>query len=103
MRPLREFGTSNVVLRSDSVTARIDAYPNPASGRVRIAYDLPQGVTSGEMILTSEAGREVKRYHVTNAFSDLLIEATDLPSGSYFYKLVTDKGESPAQRIVWMR
>ncbi len=79
------------------------AYPNPASGRVRIAYDLPQGVSSGEMILTSEDGREMKRYHVTNAFSDLLIEATDLPSGSYFYKLVTDKGESPAKRIVWMR
>ena len=79
------------------------AYPNPASGRVRIAYDLPQGVTSGYMTLTSEDGREMKRYHVTNAFSDLLIEASDLPSGSYFYKLVTDKGESPAQRIVWMR
>ncbi|MDP4198037.1 MAG: T9SS type A sorting domain-containing protein [Bacteroidota bacterium] len=79
------------------------AYPNPASGRVRIAYDLPKGVASGEMILTSEDGREVKRYHVTNVFSDLLIEATDLPSGSYFYKLVTDKGESPSKRIVWMK
>ncbi len=26
-----------------------------------------------------------------------------IQSGSYFYKLVTDKGESPAQRIVWMK
>jgi hypothetical protein len=76
------------------------AYPNPSSGRVRIAYDLPSGVTSGEIVLTASDGREVKRYHITNAFSDLLIEESDLPSGSYFYKVVTSRGESAAQRIV---
>ena len=76
------------------------AYPNPSQGRVRIAYDLPSGVTSGEIVLTTSDGREVKRYHITNAFSDLLIEEGDLPSGSYFYKVVTARGESAAQRIV---
>jgi hypothetical protein len=76
------------------------AYPNPSSGRVRIAYDLPNGITSGEIVLTTSDGREVKRYHVTSAFNDLLIEEGDLPNGSYFYKLVTDRGESPARRIV---
>jgi hypothetical protein len=79
------------------------AYPNPSNGQVRIAYTLPSGVSSGDLILTTEDGREVKRYHVTSAFSDLLIEASDLPSGSYFYKLVTEKGESVAQRIVMMK
>jgi hypothetical protein len=76
------------------------AYPNPSNGQVRIAYELPSGVSSGDLILTTDDGREVKRYHVTSAFSDLLIETSDLPSGSYFYKLVTEKGESQAQRIV---
>jgi hypothetical protein len=76
------------------------AYPNPSSGRVRIAYQLPAGVSSGEVILTREDGTEVKRYRVTSAFSDLLIDAADLPSGAYFYKLITEKGESPVQRIV---
>lgn len=76
------------------------AYPNPSNGRVRIAYDLPNGVTSGEIVLTTSDGREVKRYHITNAFSDLLIEEGNLPAGSYFYKVVTTRGESPAQRIV---
>lgn len=76
------------------------AYPNPSSGRVRIAYELPSGVQSGEILLTTSDGREVKRYHITNAFNDLLIEGCDLPSGSYFYKLVTERGESAARRIV---
>jgi hypothetical protein len=76
------------------------AYPNPSQGRVRIAYQLPSGVSSGEVVLTDEEGREVKRYQVTNAFSDLEIQESDLPSGSYFYRLVTSNGESAAQRIV---
>jgi hypothetical protein len=76
------------------------AYPNPSTGHVRIAYDLPSGVQSGEIVLTKSDGREFKRYHITNAFNDLLIEEGDLPSGSYFYKVVTSRGESAAQRIV---
>jgi hypothetical protein len=67
---------------------------------VRIAYELPSGVSSGDLILTTEDGREVNRYRVTSAFSDLLIESDDLPSGSYFYHLQTEKGESQTQRIV---
>ncbi|HEX5316335.1 MAG TPA: hypothetical protein VFX22_06765, partial [Candidatus Kapabacteria bacterium] len=59
------------------------AYPNPSQGRVRIAYQLPSGVSSGEVVLTDEEGREVNRYHVTSAFSDLEIQESDLPGGSY--------------------
>ena len=70
------------------------AYPNPTSGQIRIAYQLPMGTFSGEIVVTSEAGAEMKRYRVTNAFSDLLIDGSEFPSGSYFYKVVTDKGNS---------
>jgi hypothetical protein len=94
---------SNVVdpsSMSESPSIPTSAYPNPTTGRVRIAYELPAGVSSGELVLMTVEGKEVMRYHVTNAFSDLLIEAGDLPSGSYFYKLVTEKGESEVRRIV---
>jgi hypothetical protein len=75
-------------------------YPNPSSGQVRIEYALPPGAQSGDLILTSIDGRELKRYHITSAFPDLLIEPGDLPSGSYFYKIITEKGESAARKIV---
>jgi len=79
------------------------AYPNPATGRVRIAYELPAGVSSGELVLMNVEAKELKRYHITNAFNNLLIEAGDLPSGSYFYKVVTEKGESATQRVVLVK
>ena len=70
------------------------AYPNPTNGSIRIAYQLPVGIFSGEIVVTSETGTEMKRYQVTDAFSDLLIDGNEFPSGSYFYKVVTDKGTS---------
>jgi hypothetical protein len=79
------------------------AYPNPSNGRVRITYELPVGVSTGEIVLLTEDGKEVKRYQVTDAFNDLLIEESDLPSGSYFYKLVTEKGNGVAKRIVLIK
>ncbi len=89
----------NPLFETEKSMPQPSAYPNPSSGRVRIAYQLPPGVSSGEVILTREDGSEVKRYRVTNAFSNLRIEESDLPSGAYFYKLVTEKGESPSQAI----
>ncbi len=90
--------TPSIILGTEGIP--ISAYPNPSSGLVRIAYQLPADVTSGEIVLSDETGRELKRYRVTSAFSDLEIQESDLPSGSYFYRLVTSKGESTAERIV---
>ena len=96
-------GVTNPSIISGNPSLPISVYPNPSNGRVRITYELPSGVSTGQIILLTEDGREAKRYHVTNAFNDLLIEESDLPSGSYFYKLVTDKGESQAKRIVLLK
>ena len=96
-------GVTNPSIISGNPSLPTSAYPNPSNGRVRITYELPPGVLTGQIILLTEDGKEVKRYQVTNAFNDLLIEESDLPSGSYFYKLVTDKGESHAKRIVRLK
>jgi hypothetical protein len=79
------------------------AYPNPSNGQIRIEYKLPEGVPTGEIIITNIEGIEMKRYKVGSFFTDILIEKSDLPSGSYFYKLVTEKGESEARKLIILR
>jgi hypothetical protein len=76
------------------------AYPNPSNGKIRVVYSLPDGVTTGELIISSTDGREVKRYRVGNMFNDILIEKSELASGTYFYKLITERGESQARKFV---
>ncbi len=79
------------------------AYPNPSNGQIRIEYQLPDGVAQGELMIADISGKEVKRLKVGNAFNDILIDRSDLPSGSYFYKLITSKGESEVKRIVILK
>jgi hypothetical protein len=79
------------------------AYPNPSNGQMRISYSLLSGETTGELVIISTDGVEVKRYKVGEGFNDILVEKSDLSSGSYFYKLVTEKGESEVKRLVILK
>lgn len=76
------------------------AYPNPSNGKIRVAYSLPESVTTGELVITTADGREVKRYRVGSMFNDILVEKSELASGAYFYKLITERGESEARKFV---
>ncbi|MFI5263263.1 MAG: T9SS type A sorting domain-containing protein [Candidatus Kapaibacterium sp.] len=76
------------------------AYPNPSNGQMRISYKLPLGESTGELIILTSDGVELKRYKVGDSFNDVLVEKSDLSSGSYFYKLVTAKEESEVKRLV---
>ncbi len=78
----------------------LKAYPNPSNGKIRIEYSLPESVTRGEILITTADGREVKRYRVGNMFNHILIEKSELASGAYFYKLITERGESQARKFV---
>jgi hypothetical protein len=79
------------------------AYPNPSSGQMRISYKLPPGAETGELVISNIEGVVVKRYKVGNIFNDILIEKSDLPSVSYFYKLITSKGESETKQLVILK
>ncbi|MEP7235364.1 MAG: T9SS type A sorting domain-containing protein, partial [Ignavibacteriota bacterium] len=79
------------------------AYPNPSNGQMRISYKLPLGVTTGELVIYTADGVEVKRLKVGEGFNDILVTKSDLSSGSYFYKLVTEKGDSEAKKLIILK
>jgi hypothetical protein len=89
--------------RQQSLQFQLFAYPNPSRGRTRIAYELPLGVSQGEIVLSNEVGLEIRRFRVSNAFNDILIDQSNFVNGTYFYKLVTSRGESSAKAISIMR
>ena len=75
-------------------------YPNPSNGTVTLQYQLPEGEQEGELILYNMQGAEVKRYKVDNTFKDVLIDNTQLPAGTYFYQLQTNKGAVGTKKMV---
>jgi hypothetical protein len=76
------------------------AYPNPSSAAIHIAYTLPEGATTADLILTDLNGKECKRYRVGSAFNDILINPGELASGTYLYSLVSEKGRSEVRKLV---
>lgn len=62
-------------------------YPNPSHSAFTIPYQLPDGVNTGEILLTDHMGKPVRNYKVDRNSSELTIGIDGLPSGVYYYRL----------------
>jgi len=78
-------------------------YPNPTNDLTRINYQLPDGVTQGELVFYNTTGIEIKRFKVTSTFSFINVSAKDLPAGTYYYTLQTSAGKSDRKKMVVIR
>jgi hypothetical protein len=78
----------------------MNAQPNPANNSTKVYYTFPKGIHSGILKFYSANGIFVKEFNVTDAFNYILVSTANLPSGSYFYKIVTNEGVSQGQAIV---
>ncbi len=75
-------------------------YPNPTNSTTTIPYTLPDGVSSGTIVIYDFAGREVKRYAVTSAFTSLMLSGQDLANGTYSYNLESGETILPGRQFV---
>ena len=75
-------------------------YPNPSLNSTTVHYDLPEGVTEGELKIYDLNGRPVKSYRVNDGFRTLLIDNSQLPAGTYLYQLETPDGPTGAKKMV---
>jgi hypothetical protein len=80
-------------------TNMANPYPNPTGNVITIPITLPEGENSGEIILHDIQGAEIKRYKVDRAFSNLVLNSSDLNAGTYFYQLVTSKGVLGSKKV----
>ncbi len=65
----------------------LNPFPNPTSGLVTISYKLPNGVTTGQIILYDMSGKQLKSYQVTSSSSSLETSTLGLKSGNYLWQL----------------
>jgi len=66
-----------------------DAFPNPASARTTIEYDLPKNVLSARIIIRDLLGNSVKDIELSGLEGKLVINTSDLNGGIYFYSLLS--------------
>ena len=92
-----EQANSNLINKTNLIA---NAYPNPTGNTTQIEYQLPDGIHEGEIVFFNLQGKEVRRYKVDRTFSTLLIQSSDLPAGTYFYRLQTAGQYSEGKKLI---
>ena len=73
--------------------------PNPSSSQVKIEYKLKPG-TSAEIYLFNTTGKLIHTYKVDSTFDYITLDNSDLPSGVYYYKIVTSDMQTSAKKMI---
>lgn len=78
----------------------LNAYPNPATETVKVAYNLPENTTSGELLLVDNNGRLVKQFQVDNHTNYLALNISEYKSGVYHYFIEYGNTKTPSKKLV---
>lgn len=90
-------GTSGLQTNNGTALGMM-VYPNPSRGLVQIDFR-GRTLRSGQLAVIDMLGNEVRSFRLNGANSKYSIDLTELQSGIYFIKAVTDQGMA-MQRIV---
>lgn len=78
----------------------LNAFPNPSSEKVKVAYTLPGNVFSATLNLIDNSGRPVGRFVVDRYSDHLDLDLSNLAGGIYFYFIETEGEKSETQKLI---
>jgi hypothetical protein len=92
--------TVNATIFENETDFLLNAYPNPTTNTLKVAYSLPQNVESGVLQVFDTSGRPVTQF-VVDHFSDHLdMDVSKLSSGVYHYFIEYGDTKSPSKKLV---
>ncbi len=77
-----------------------NAFPNPTHHYVTIPFDMPASEKNGEIHILDASGKLIRTIPVNNHSSEVTIEVTPFPRGTYFYHLQTRNHRSQARKLI---
>ncbi len=83
-------------IKTENAGLLIPVYPNPSKGLFKI--DLPQTIKNGEVEIYNNTSMLIMKQTVTADMN--LIDLTNLPSGMYFLRVISNKEVIGSQKIV---
>ncbi|MEN8118091.1 MAG: T9SS type A sorting domain-containing protein [Bacteroidota bacterium] len=78
----------------------LNAFPNPATQTVKVAYNLPEKVDTGILHLIDNNGRQVNQFIVDHHTDHLLIDVEGLNSGVYHYFIEYGNTRTDSKKLV---
>ncbi|NCB06858.1 MAG: T9SS type A sorting domain-containing protein [Bacteroidia bacterium] len=78
----------------------MNAFPNPASQSLKVAYTLPDKVTLATLHLIDNSGKQVGQFMVDNHTDHLMLDVSRYQSGVYHYFIEFGNTKTPAKKLV---
>ena len=87
-------------LNEKSPDILLNAFPNPATNSLKVAYTLPENVTQGTMHLIDNQGKQVEQFIVDNHTDHLMLDVSRFQSGVYLYFVEYGNARSELKKLV---
>ena len=92
--------TSATIIAEKQPGAYINAFPNPATDVIRLAYELPNNVKSAHLYLVDTNGKTVKNFQIDDHTDHLALNVNDLSKGVYLYYIEYSNLRTATKKIV---
>ena len=88
------------ILENDAPELWMNAFPNPASQTVKVAYNLPENISGGVLHLLDNNGRKVEQFLIDNHSDHLALDVTRFGSGVYHYFIEYENTKTPSKKLI---
>jgi len=78
----------------------LNAVPNPAFNEVYFSYNLNKKINNAALELYNSQGQFLWKKHLPQDSREMKINVGDLPSGVYFYRIISRENVSQAQKLI---
>ena len=78
----------------------LNAYPNPATGIIRVDYELPDDIKNARLNILDSSGKTVKNFMVDRHSDHLTLNVNDLSSGIYHYYIEYDYSRTSSKKLI---
>jgi len=92
--------TVNAIINAGKPDFLLNAFPNPATNSLKVAYSLPENVTQATLYLIDNSGKQIEMFIVDNHTDHLMLDVSRFQSGVYHYFIEYGNTKTPAKKLM---
>jgi hypothetical protein len=78
----------------------LNAFPNPASQSLKVAYVLPENINQATLHLIDNSGKQVEQFVVDSHTDHLMLDVSRYQSGVYHYFIEYGHSRTESKKLI---
>lgn len=90
----------NAVINLNNPEVLLNAFPNPASQSLKVAYVLPENINQATLHLIDNSGKQVEQFMVDNHTDHLMLDVSRYQIGVYHYFIEYGNSRTESKKLI---